>query len=175
MPALDPSLAITANNIQKAYIAYFGRPADPEGLMFWLSAAAMPGVTMVNVMDSFARSDEFNSRYPDSGNLYALVNAIYFNLFGHAADSAGANFFVSGLVTGQTTIGNVAYEIARGAQGTDLTALNSKLAYASAFTSALQADAAAAAAYDADTLSSVRSVVSGVFTRPVPRQWPHSA
>ena len=47
---------------------------------------------------------------------------------------------------------------------TDLTALNSKLTYASGFTSDLQTDAAAAAAYDANTLSSVRSVVSTVFT-----------
>jgi hypothetical protein len=42
--------------------------------MFWMSAAAMRGVAMVNVMNSFARSDEFNLRYPDQGNLYALVN-----------------------------------------------------------------------------------------------------
>ena len=164
MSTLDPSLAITANNIQKAYIAYFGRPADPEGMMFWMSAANMPGVTMVNVMDNFANSAEFQALYPNSTNLYALVNSIYVNLFGRAADSAGANFFVNGLATGQTTIGNVAYEIARGAQGTDLTALNNKVSYSTAFTTALQSNAPAAAAYDADTISMVRSVVTGVLT-----------
>ena len=48
----------------------------------------MRGVAMVNVMNSFARSDEFNLRYPDQGNLYALVNG---TVIAETETQAGAN------------------------------------------------------------------------------------
>lgn len=69
-------MAILENDIQKLYIAYFGRPADPAGLDHY---AARPD-------DTVAIAREF-SAFPESQALYGekspteLVSAIY-----HAVD-----------------------------------------------------------------------------------------
>jgi len=164
--ALSAQLSVTAANVQKAYIAFFGRPADAQGLTYWLSQAST-GASMVDVMSGFSKSDEFVALYPDAtpnGNYYGLVNAIYENLFGRPAEAGGAAYWVGTLVTGQNTIGQVAYIIASNAQGTDATAVNAKVAFSSAFTTALYADVAAAAAYDASTIELLRGVVESILT-----------
>ena len=164
--ATEPSLQITPANVQKAYIAYFNRPADAAGLLFWTNASS--NLTMIDVMNNFAGSAEFKSVYPDSNNLYALVNSIYLNLFGRPAEASGATFWVTALqkppgTNGAATIGDVAYNVARGAQGSDLDALNAKVTYATAFTTALTNDPTAAAAYSAN-IPAVRGVIGGIDT-----------
>jgi len=41
--------------IQKLYIAYFNRPADPGGLAYWTDQLAK-GVTMTQIANSFSAS-----------------------------------------------------------------------------------------------------------------------
>ena len=172
MPTLiDPTLVVNESNVQKAYIAYFGRPADRDGLAYWIQSAAVPGVTMVTVMENFGASQEFADLYaiPGAGsvNYSALVNAIYQNLFGHAPDPAGSAYFVAKLASpvgtvGHLTVGQVAYDIARGAQGTDADVLANKLAFSEAFTTALGQNTTAAGEYDADAFSIARGALTDI-------------
>ena len=65
-------MAISKNDIQKLYIAYFGRPADPAGLSYH----AAQGVDQVTIARTFSDSAESRALY---GNKTAseLVSAIY--------------------------------------------------------------------------------------------------
>lgn len=51
-------MAITADVVQNAYLAYFGRPADPVGLNYWM-AQADPAVMKAG----FAASVEYATLY----------------------------------------------------------------------------------------------------------------
>ena len=46
--------AATKAFLEEAYLAYFGRPADPNGALFWLQ----PGTTEADVVNGFSNSAE---------------------------------------------------------------------------------------------------------------------
>jgi len=71
----------------------------------------------------------------------ARVNAIYQNLFGHAADLPGLAYWSAQVSAGRLTIADVVVAVSNGAQGTDLAAFNAKVTAASAFTTALDTTA----------------------------------
>ena len=123
--------------IQQAYIAYYGRPADPQGLVYWATQLDNAGGNIATIINAFGNSAESEALYGAS-NYAAQVTAIYQQLFGRQPDAAGLNFYVNGLSTGQFSLASIALNVFNGATGDDATALNAKVAYADAFTSALQ-------------------------------------
>ncbi|MCG5074521.1 hypothetical protein [Paraburkholderia tagetis] len=149
--------------VQQAYIAYYGRPADPAGLIYWANQLNQAGGNLNSIINAFGNSAESTALY-SSGNLYAEVNQIYQTLFGRAADVTGANFYVQGIQTGQFTLASVALNIYNGAQGTDATELAAKLGYAQAFTNALAQNVSEAAAYSGNTAANnARAALQGVI------------
>lgn len=124
------------DQIQQAYIAYYGRPADPNGLTYWANQLDKAGGNLSVIINAFGNSAESTALYGGS-SLAAQVNKVYNTLFGRDADSAGLNFYVQGIQNGQFTLASVALNVFNGAQGTDKTGLESKLAYAKAFTAAI--------------------------------------
>ncbi|EQD59989.1 hypothetical protein B1A_10324 [mine drainage metagenome] len=50
-------MALTANQVQQAYLAYFGRPADVIGLNYW------EGQSQAAMTAGFAASPEFANMY----------------------------------------------------------------------------------------------------------------
>ncbi len=125
-------MALTTAQIQNAYVAFFNRPADVAGLNYWSSYAG----SAADLLDTFAQSAEYQDLYANLNNTQ-LVNAVYKNLFNHAPDVAGLNYWVAQLDSGALSIGNVAYAINKGAQGTDAAIITNKVAAAEAFTDAL--------------------------------------
>lgn len=125
-------MALTTAQIQNAYVAFFNRPADVAGLNYWSSYAG----SAADLLDTFAQSAEYQDLYANLNNTQ-LVNAVYENLFNHAPDVAGLNYWVAQLDSGALSIGNVAYAINKGAQGTDAAIITNKVAAAEAFTDAL--------------------------------------
>ncbi len=109
-------MALTTAQIQNAYVAFFNRPADNEGLRYWGSYAG----SSADLLNTFAQSAEYKSLYSGMNNTQ-LVNAVYQNLFGHAPDIEGLNYWVNQLTQGKLAIGNIADAINKGAQGTDAT------------------------------------------------------
>jgi hypothetical protein len=130
-------------DIQKLYVAYFNRPADAAGLAYYegvLEAAKGSAAVMAQISADFAKSTEYTAAF--SGKTSAeIVDIIYTNIFGHAADDAGRKFYADNLDAKKVTVANVVQEVAKGAQGTDLTAYNNKLTAAAAFTAAVDTDA----------------------------------
>ncbi|BBB69038.1 hypothetical protein UNDYM_4785 [Undibacterium sp. YM2] len=125
-------MANTAADIQKLYIAYFNRPADPNGLAYWMAQS----FTLGQIADSFSKQAEYATVYAGK-TTEDTVNTIYNNLFGHKADVAGLNYWTGQLLNGKVTLGQAALAILGGATGADKVAVDSKVAAATSFTTAI--------------------------------------
>ncbi|NBC11022.1 MAG: DUF4214 domain-containing protein [Planctomycetes bacterium] len=135
------------NAVQAAYLAYYARSADPGGLAFWSDALADAEGDLDRLIATFANSAEYRARYQDMSD-EELVDTVYQQLFGRAAEPAGKRFYLERLQSGAATRASVVLEILTGAQGEDLRVLTNKLAASSYFTARV---AASQAAYDEDT------------------------
>ena len=74
----------TEREIQKIYIAYYGRPADPEGQQFWADQLEASGGDLSAIIDVFGDSDEFQDVYGEL-SIVELVNNLFQQLFGRDA------------------------------------------------------------------------------------------
>jgi len=126
-------MAIDVIEVQKLYVAYFGRPADPDGIGHWTDALDASAITLADVSDSFAASQEYRDTYAGLDNR-AIVNEVYDNLFGRAADQTGLNYWADLMDRGVISIDDVVRDVSKAAVGTDSTAFNGKVAVASMFT-----------------------------------------
>ena len=152
-------MALTATQIQNAYVAFFNRPADVAGLNYWSTYAG----NAADLLNTFAQSAEYKALYANMNNTQ-VVNAVYQNLFNHAPDVAGLNYWVGQLDGGALGIGNVADAINKGAQGTDSAIITNKVTAASAFTTALDttAEVVAYAGVNAAGINAVRAWLNTV-------------
>ncbi|WP_342116649.1 DUF4214 domain-containing protein [Pseudoduganella sp. OTU4001] len=142
-------MGIYATDLQKLYVEYFNRPADPAGLQFWETVITNKQATLATVAAEFAKSAEYKAAY--AGKTTAqIIDTIYVNIFGHAADNEGLLFWANAVSTGAMTIDAAVTEIAKGAQGTDKVAFDSKVAAAEAFTAKLVTVEGGVAAYNGD-------------------------
>lgn len=120
--------------IQGVYVALFGRPADPTGLAYF-NSVTNNGADLTQIGD-LASTQEYQDRF--AGQTPAqIVNSIYQSLFNRNAEVAGLTFFVNGLLTGEFSINDIAIRILDGAQGTDRTVVDTKVAAAALYTDAL--------------------------------------
>lgn len=136
--------------VQKIYLAYFGRPADPGGLVFYanrykdagapIDIGGIGGSYGVNAMvtlliDSFASSQESQDLYP--GNNDVFVTAIYRNLLNREPDDVGKAFWIKAIDSKAMTRANAAVQIMAGAQGTDMDLINKRAQVVVNFTNAV--------------------------------------
>lgn len=121
-------MAVTANQVQSLYVAYFGRPAEPAGLTYWTSQT---DATVDQVSAAFAQQTEYTSTY---GGLTRsqTVSQLYQNLFGRTAAADELNYWIN---SGDITVDRMALALVNGATGTDRLLLDSKVQYASSLTS----------------------------------------
>lgn len=149
------------NDIQKLYVAYFNRPADPAGLAFWEGAVEAAKGSTAAVSAAFAGSAEYKATYANMTNAQ-IVDAIYQNLFGRPAEDAGKAYWANLLDKGTVTIDAAVTTIAGSAQGTDMTAYNNKVTAAAAFTAAIDTDAEKAGYSGADANKVAKTFLAGV-------------
>ncbi|MDO9277493.1 MAG: DUF4214 domain-containing protein [Polaromonas sp.] len=125
------------SEVQKLYIAYFNRPADPGGLAYWEGQMAA-GASQTQVANSFSASAEYQAIYAGKNNL-ELIGALYQNLFGRTADAGGLLFWAGEMAKGTVTITTVASALASGttAGSADNIAITNKIAAATTFTTAI--------------------------------------
>jgi len=128
----------TSDFIQKAYIAFFNRPADKSGFDHWLN---YPGANQ-DLLNLFAKSEEYLSDF--AGKTYRkAIEIIYHNLFGRDPEKEGWDYWEAQMEAGWVTVGNAAYEILGGAKGTDFSTISNKTTAAQNFTNALNTTAKA--------------------------------
>ena len=129
----------TAAEVQTAYVAFFGRPAEPSGADFWTSVS--DSVTTEQMYADFAHQSEYFAQYADfidasTGaitNPVGMLNEVYHNLFNRDIGSEGLGFWAPLLTNGTVTIDDVVLDVLAGAQGADKVAVEAKIAAANAF------------------------------------------
>jgi len=136
--------------LEKAYLAYFGRPVDANG------ATAFAGASEPEVEAAFFASPESKALYGETFGP-AQINQIYLTLFGRPAEEAGLAYWTHQIELGLLTPAGAAIGIQAGARNSDVTALENKLIASAAFTASLDTpseaqgyngDASAASARD---------------------------
>jgi hypothetical protein len=124
------------DTVQKTYIGYYHRPADPEGVIYWGGRLNASGGNLTDIIEAFANSPESQALYGtiNGSSISNVVNSIYEALFNRGAETAGLNYYVSGFNSGRFTAATIMLDVLYGAQNQDLQSLNDKLAAANRFT-----------------------------------------
>jgi hypothetical protein len=140
--------------VQQIYVAYFGRPADAAGLLYFenlLLAARAPttlpelvrvydsNAAVKAILDTFANSTESALLYPGNNSVFIL--AVYTNLFNRVADAPGLAYWSNLISQGAMSRASAAVNIMNGARGADLDIITNKTTVASRFTASLDSDA----------------------------------
>ncbi len=127
-------LGTNTDLIQKLYIAFYGRPADPGGLLHWAqqlpAGANLTDDATKELIGRFVDSPEAQSRF-GSPSIEATVDRIYSQAFGRdATETEKASF------AGKTVV-DVLVSVLGVSSGRDAEALSNKLDYANLFVETL--------------------------------------
>ncbi len=136
------------DTVQKIYIGYYQRPADPSGLIYWTERLNASNGSLNESIDAFANSLESQGLYGtiNSGNISNVVNNIYLALFNRDADTGGRNYYVNNFIAGKfpdgrrCTPGTIVLDILYGAINEDLLSINNKSSAANLFTMTIDPD-----------------------------------
>ncbi|WEJ60246.1 DUF4214 domain-containing protein [Devosia sp. FJ2-5-3] len=145
--------------IQGVYVALFGRPADPTGLAFF-NVATNNGANLSAIGD-LAATAEYQDKYKGQNNVQ-IVTAIYQQLFNRNPEATGLNFFVDALNKGTLNVNNIAIAILDGAQGTDKTIVDAKVASANLFTAAIDTPVEDASYRGLDAAAAARNWIATI-------------
>jgi len=162
--------------VQSLYMGFFGRPADPAGLIFWsaalrdrnipttlpeLSAAYSNNADVRVIVEAFAGSEESRSLYVDNNASY--INAIYLNAFNRNAEAAGREFWSKALDSGQVTRAQAVLAILGGGQNDDALVTPKKIQAATVLTSLLASNQLAPY-YSGDRANEAARALLGTIT-----------
>ena len=133
-------MAMYTKQIQSLYVAYFGRPADVDGLAYWEKVLTTQNGDTAYITEMFSGTAEYQAQY--GRKTYGqVVWSVYKNLFNHEPDLPGLNYWTQGLENGNFTIGNAVATIAAGALTTDRDLFQFRVLGATAFTDSLDTPA----------------------------------
>ncbi len=145
------SANIYANLVQELYVAYFGRPADPQGLVNMEAAlAAVDASTSAGglmqaygsnaavkaIVDSFGTSQESQALY-GTGNAEAFVTSVFESLFNRAPMASGLQFWSGAIESGSLSMGEAALNIMSAASTPDAATVAAKVTVAESFTTSM--------------------------------------
>ena len=122
------------NIVQALYIAYYQRPGDPSGLLYWADRLDT-GTPLADVEAAFGNAQESQDLYGpiNSSTIGDVIDQIYLALFNRAPDAAGKQFYIDGFNAGTFTPTSIAYNILVGATGDDAVAVVNKQIVANRF------------------------------------------
>lgn len=149
--------------LEKAYLAYFGRPVDANG------ATAFASATEADVEAAFFASPESKALFGETFGV-AQINQIYLTLFGRPAEDAGVAYWLNEVARGALTPAGAAIGILEGARNADITAAANKLSASAAFTASLDT-AAEAQGYNGDaSAASARDFLKTITLTPATQE-----
>lgn len=143
---------------QQLYVAYYGRPADPAGQTFWADAFDAAGDDLTDALANFGAGDEYTALSAGKTDTQ-LIESLYQQQFGHAADAEGLAFYLDRLDSGAATLASIAKQIADGATGDDATALANKVSVANIFTTNVENTGAD---FGTDDIAAAQAVLTAV-------------
>ena len=163
----DTNIATYTDTIQKVFIAYYGRAADPVGLVYWEAQLASNNGDLASIMNSFGSSEEAAALFGNLSNTNK-VNTLYQQMFGRDADVAGLMYYAGQLTAGTMTAVSIAQNIFDGSSGADATILTNKLAVAKYFTSAIDTVSEIVSYAGDAAAASARAMLATVSATTVP-------
>ena len=101
---------IDFKELQKFYIAYFNRPADPSGMNYWLSLSNQ-SLTLRDISRVLSKQDEYIKNTVNQNSLESQINQLYLNLFNRKSDFQGLNYWMKIVDCKSYTISDIVYEI----------------------------------------------------------------
>lgn len=104
--------AASMNSTQQMYVAYYGRPADIGGLIFWVNRFDETN-DLTETLSAFGNSTEFLDNYGHLDN-EALIHSLYQQMFNRNADSEGLAFYLDRLETGAASLATIAKQVIDG-------------------------------------------------------------
>jgi S-layer protein len=127
---------ISQNLIQNLYVAYYGRPADANGMNYWAYLLEASGGNVGNLVPAFANSPEATALYGATPSATTLITEAYENILHRAPDPAGLAFYSNAVSTGQIALANLPLAVFQGVQsgGQDAALLQNELTAANLFT-----------------------------------------
>jgi len=96
--------------VQALYIAYFARPADPNGLSFWSDGEKSDRASLDALADSISGTPEYVLATAGLST-EAIVNQFYNNMFNRDADLDGLKFWVDAINSGASSAEDIGVEI----------------------------------------------------------------
>ncbi len=155
--------------VQKAYIALFGRPADPAGLTYWEAASAT--LSEAEVYAQLLDSAEFAATL-QSTDITEVLTHVYANVFGRTPDAPGLQFWLQGIEQAGSTsvaLGQALADIVRAPTvgSADARTLNSKVKLAEILTERLN-DLDHAPSLSGAHLQASRDLLNTVTSEPLP-------
>jgi hypothetical protein len=173
----------TSQQVELIYIGYFNRAADGPGFNYWVgqntqaqNGGQSASTAVTNIANGFTPQAETLALYPflasagtnlstpaAQAGLTTFIANVYQNLFAHAADQAGAAYWLGQITSGTVSLGSAILAIANGATGTDATEIQNKLTVALDFTTRTNAAGlTGTGSSSAAFLTAAHSALSGV-------------
>lgn len=130
------------DTVQRVYIGYYQRPADPGGLLYWADRLTKTSGNLNEIIDAYATSQESHDLYGtiNVSTIGNVIDGIYTALFNRTADEGGRQYYTAAYTAGhfpdgrQCTEGTIVLDILGGAQNQDAVSINNKLTAANLFT-----------------------------------------
>ncbi|ARU54296.1 hypothetical protein OLMES_0189 [Oleiphilus messinensis] len=123
--------------VADAYIAYYGRPADFEGLKYWSEILEQEGGDISRIIQAFGNSEEFDAAFGDLSN-EELIKNLFRQMFGRDPDDAGLAFYLEELESGRRTLQSITLDVLNGAQNKDLQVVENRFELASFYTNLVE-------------------------------------
>jgi hypothetical protein len=127
------------DTVQKLYIAYYQRPADPKGLLYWAEKLEENGGNLEAIVKEFANSPEAQQLYGDKP-VEEVIKEIYESIFGREPDPEGLSFYKEKVESGEFGLEDVMLRVLDGAKGDDAVVLDKKVLAAHKFVEAIYPD-----------------------------------
>ena len=105
-------IKIDDNDLQKLYIAYFGRPGDPSGINYWLSQInSIESLTLKKISLELSLQDEYINNISHDKSFESQINRFYCNLFGRKSDFESLNYWLDKINYENYKISDIVYNI----------------------------------------------------------------
>ena len=153
---------IDSNELQKLYIAYFGRPGDPSGINYWISRSNQ-SISIREISNELSRQDEYVKYITHDKTFDFKINKLYLNLYGRKADFDGLNYWMELIDSKNYTISDIVYNLLYSKDKSysvhleqekeDLIILNNKILAAEIFTKEISKSITLINLYKPDSIS----------------------